>query len=221
MGQFVITIDGPAASGKSTVARILAEELGMSFLDTGAMYRAVTLAAMQAGVELTDSKQVLSVLKHTKFKFEPGADGMKVSVNDIDATEMIRQSDVTANSRYIASAKKIREVLVKLQRDFAKEHGKIVTEGRDQGTIAFADADFKFYLIADVEERARRRLKDLQGREDTGLEKLKEAIMKRDAIDESRSESPLKPADDAVLIDTTNMSLEEVVGKIKECMNIK
>ena len=145
MANLIITIDGPAASGKSTVAQRLARKLGASFLDTGAMYRAVTLAAMQVGVDMTDEEKLLKVLNGTKFRFAAKQGKMTVSIDGVDITEQIRQPQITANARYVASAPKLREKLVEMQRQFAAGEEKIVTEGRDQGTVAFSNADLKFY----------------------------------------------------------------------------
>ncbi len=215
MSSLVITIDGPAASGKSTVARLLAEKLGISFLDTGAMYRAVTLAALEADVDMSDEEELLGVLDSRKFQFAIREGKMVVCIDGIDVSEQIRRPEVTANARYVASAAKLREKLVEMQRQFAEREKKIVTEGRDQGTVAFPDADVKFYLTADVAERARRRQADLQaeaGKEN--LEQIQGAIAERDKSDEDRAVGPLKPAEDAIVVDTTDLSIEEVVDQL-------
>ncbi len=215
MADLIITIDGPAASGKSTAARLLARRLGASFLDTGAMYRAVTLAAMQAGVDLKDSGRLIDVIENSDFQFSIEDDTMMVSIDGNDVTGEIRSPHITANVRYIASCPMAREKLVRMQRQFAADHPKIVTEGRDQGTVAFSDADIKFFLIADLDIRAKRRLTDLrsQGGDDT-LEHIKDALEQRDASDENRAVGPLKPADDAVIIDTTNLTINGVVDEL-------
>jgi cytidylate kinase len=211
MARLIVTIDGPAASGKSTVARLLAQRLEAVFLDTGAMYRAVTFAAMQKGIELSDEQKLLDVLKDTKFDFRAGADGMSVFIDGVDVTGQIRQQDVTVNSRYIAAAQKVRARLVQMQRDFAAAHQKVVTEGRDQGTVAFPNADVKFYLTADIETRARRRMQELEDTAEVTLDDLVKSIGRRDAKDSQRADGPLKAAEDAILIDTTNLNLEQVV----------
>ncbi len=136
----VITIDGPAASGKSTAARLLARKLGASFLDTGAMYRAVTLAAMQAEVDMSDQDKLLGVMETSEFQFSLRDGKMLVCINGIDVTGQIRRPQITANARHIASSPKARGKLVQMQRQFASGRQKIVTEGRDQGTVAFSDA---------------------------------------------------------------------------------
>lgn len=215
MADLIITIDGPAASGKSTVARLLARKLNASFLDTGAMYRAVTLAAMQAGIDLNDEKKLLDITQTCEFQFSIKAGKMTVRIDEADVTEQIRNPEVTANARYIAAALRVRDQLVRMQRQFAAGRQKIVTEGRDQGTVAFDDADIKFYLSADLAERARRRQAELQAKGiDGDLQQLQEAIEKRDESDESRAVGPLRPAEDAIVVDTTNMSIEQVVEKL-------
>jgi cytidylate kinase len=226
MADLIITIDGPAASGKSTVARLLADRLNASFIDTGAMYRAVTLAAMRAGVDLNDEQNLLDVMQKHEFQFSDRAGKMIVRIDGSDVTEDIRSPDVTANARYIAAAPKVRERLVQMQRQFAAGRQKIVTEGRDQGTVAFSDADIKFFLTADLAERARRRQAELDARDSSpsqGVPKgeptrdkkdIRKAIEQRDKSDESRAVGPLKPAEDAIIVDTTNLNIEQVVQKL-------
>jgi cytidylate kinase len=215
MSRFIITIDGPAASGKSTVARLVAAKLGATFLDTGAMYRAATLAAMLDGADLTDQQRIIEVLDDTVFEFNATLDGMLVRIDGVDATAQIRDPKVTDNARYVACLAPARERLVDMQRRFAEAYGKVVTEGRDQGTVAFPDADVKFYLIADLNERARRRQAELKAK---GViqtdDEIRQAILKRDQSDESRSVGPLKPANDAVIVDTTGLTIENVVEKL-------
>jgi cytidylate kinase len=215
MADLVVTIDGPAASGKSTVARLLAERLGVSLLDTGAMYRAVTLAAMEAGVDITDEDDLLEVLETRRFEFSVVQGVTEAYVDGVDVTDRIRDPEVTAKARHIASAPRVRERLVEMQRRLAAGRKKIVTEGRDQGTVAFADADVKFYLTADPAERARRRRRELRARGiDESVEQLRRAIEARDRSDERRAVGPLRPADDAIVIDTTSLGIEEVVEKV-------
>jgi len=215
MADLIITIDGPAAGGKSTAARLLAERLGASFLDTGAMYRAVTLAAMQAGVDLSDKDELLGIMEASDFQFSLRDDKMVVCIDGIDVTEQIRRPQITANARHIASSPKAREKLVQMQRRFAAGRGKIVTEGRDQGTVAFSDADIKFYLTADSIERARRRQAELRAKGgDESLEQIQKAIEERDKSDQNRTVGPLRPAEDAIVVDTTDLSIEQVVEKL-------
>jgi cytidylate kinase len=222
MADLIITIDGPAASGKSTVAQRLAKKLGASFLDTGAMYRAVTLAAMQAGVDMNDEDELLKIMQKSNFQFSAEQGKLTVCINGVDVTEQIRYPEVTANSRYIASKASLRAELVRMQRQFAAREKKIVTEGRDQGTVAFEDADIKFYLTADSHQRAKRRQAELQEKGSAeNLERIQKAIEERDKNDESRTVGPLKPADDAIVIDTTNLTLEQVVEKVLRCVKEK
>ncbi|MFH1371729.1 MAG: (d)CMP kinase [Planctomycetota bacterium] len=219
MSRLVVTIDGPAASGKSTVARLLAAKLNATFLDTGAMYRAATLAAMRAKADLVNQQQILDVLADTEFKFTATPRGMLVEIDGIDVSEQIRDPQVTANARFIAASAPARQRLVEMQRRFAETHSKVVTEGRDQGTVAFPDADVKFFLTADLDERARRRQAELKakGVEQT-TDQIHQAIKKRDDSDENRSVGPLKPAADAIIVDTTDLTIEGVVDKLLACV---
>lgn len=216
MANLIITIDGPAASGKSTVARMLAERLGASFLDTGAMYRAVTLAAIQACADMRNEEQLLDVLETKKFRFATKKTKMTVSIDGVDVTEQIRLPEVTANARHIANSPKVREKLVEMQRQFAASEKKIVTEGRDQGTVAFPKACLKFYLTAMVTERAKRRAMEegLTTREEIG--RIQRSLEERDRSDKNRPVGPMKPAHDAITIDTTDLSAEEVTDKLLE-----
>ena len=215
MAVLTITIDGPAASGKSTVARLLAKKLGASFLDTGAMYRAVTFAAIQEGVDLKNEEELLGVFEKNDFRFSAKNDQMAVHINGIDVTEELRDPKVTAKAHYIASARRVREKLVQMQRQYAAEQKRIVTEGRDQGTIAFPDANAKFFLVAQSRERAKRRLAELQAKGiNESLEKIQELIEKRDKSDSERNVGRLKPAQDAIKIDTTDLNIEQVLEKV-------
>ena len=215
MAELIITIDGPAGSGKSTVARLLADRLDATFLDTGAMYRAITLAAVRDGVALSDERQLVQILERHRFDFEAARGRMLVSIDGQDVTEAIRDSELTARVRYAATAPRVRERLVALQRAFAAQHTRIVTEGRDQGTVVFPDANVKFYLTADATERARRRKAELDAKERAAdLEQIRQAIEARDRSDENRAVGPLKPAPDAITVDTTRLTIEEVVERV-------
>lgn len=222
MNTWIITIDGPAGVGKSTVARLLADKLGAVFLDTGATYRAMTLAALNAGVDLSDAQAVLEVMDQTDFAFFHEGDELKVVINGDDATKQIRSTDVTENVRYIANQPALREKLVTLQRDFAARFDRVVTEGRDQGTVVFPQAAFKFFLTADPRERARRRYKELTaaGR-DIDFDMLAEQIAARDTSDETRSVGPLKPAADAIVIDTTQTAAAGVAARMLDIIETK
>jgi len=217
MNRLVITIDGPAGSGKSSTAKLLAAKLNASFLDTGAMYRAVTLAAMQKNCDFNNLTQLENIIDSTNFEFRVKDGVMAVKINGSDATEKIRDPKVTANVHYIASQASLRGRLVKLQREFAVNSEKIVTEGRDQGTVVFPDANLKIFLTADNAERAKRRAAELsQNGYKVDISNLQKEIENRDLQDTSRKVAPLAAAKDAVLIDTTNFTLEQVVEKILE-----
>lgn len=220
MNAWIITIDGPAGVGKSTVARMLAKKLHAVFLDTGATYRAVTLAAMNVGVDLTNPLAVLEVMDDTEIAFFHEGDELKVVIDGQDATLAIRLPQVTEKVKFIASQPQLRARLVALQQAFAQRFERIVTEGRDQGTVVFPGARFKFFLTADPDERARRRHEELKAAgKDVDFETLARQIVERDASDETRAVGPLKPAPDAILIDTTTDDAEGVVDKMLEIIN--
>ena len=178
------------------------------------MYRAVTLAAIQAGAEMTNPTSLLEVLRSTEFEFAADQGETTVQINGLDVTEQIRRPDVTASARHIASAPQLRQEMVRMQREVVADCEKMVTEGRDQGTVAFPDADVKFYLTAELDERARRRQAELGTNEQQNLEQIRDAIEQRDTSDKSRGVGPLRPAPDAVVIDTTNLGIDQVVQKL-------
>jgi cytidylate kinase len=207
----IITIDGPAGAGKSTAARALAKRLGIEFLDTGAMYRAVALAALRAGVPLRDETALRSFVQAVALEMPPG----KVLLNGNDVSADLRTQEVSAASSLVATSPAVRERLVYLQRASA-EGRSLVCEGRDQGTVVFPDATCKFFLTADAEERARRRQRELTARGETvNLDELIETIRRRDRQDATRAAGPMREAGDAVVIDSTGLSTEQVVARME------
>jgi cytidylate kinase len=199
----VITLDGPAGAGKSTVARRVAAALGLRFLDTGAMYRAITWKAQKKG--LSDPAAIAAMARGTQIVVEPD----RVTCDGIDVTQAIREPQVTAAIRMVADSPDCRSELVRMQREIGKGGG-LVTEGRDQGSVVFPDAPFKFYIDASVEVRARRRHEESGG----DLDEIRRSIEKRDAEDKSRPVGTLVKPAGALLIDTSGLTLDEVVARI-------
>lgn len=209
-----IAIDGPAAAGKSTVAKIVAENLAYVYIDTGAMYRALTYKALREGVSLNDESDLISLLNDTSIELFPGESGQKVLIDGVEVTNEIRTAEVTNQVSYASVHEQVRKEMVNRQQMFAK-NGGVVMDGRDIGTHVLPDAEVKVFLLASVEERAQRRhAENLQKGFDSDLEQLKEEIAARDKIDSEREVAPLKKADDAVVIDTTSLSIADVVEKI-------
>ncbi|WP_394991602.1 (d)CMP kinase [Streptococcus alactolyticus] len=217
MKSIRIAIDGPASSGKSTVAKILAHSLGYTYLDTGAMYRSATYLALKNNLQIDDVQGILKALSDNPISFGRAKDGSQtVFVGQTEVTRAIRDNDVTANVSHIAAIPEIREELVEQQRRIAKD-GAIIMDGRDIGTVVLPDAELKIFLIASVEERAQRRFKENQERGiATDFETLKKEIAERDYKDSHREVSPLKPASDAITFDTTGVDIDGVVAFIQE-----
>ncbi|MGH7892144.1 MAG: (d)CMP kinase [Thermodesulfobacteriota bacterium] len=211
----IITIDGPSGVGKSTVSKSVARKLGFTYLDTGAMYRAVALRVKRDSIDINDDKMLESLLNHTEIGFARKENGdLVIMLNNEDVTDKIRTPEVSRLSSDVATKRTVRIKLVHLQQEMGKT-GNMVAEGRDMGTYVFPDAAFKFYLDASLDERARRRREQLsQSGDDADIESVKNEIIKRDAQDMERSESPLHPAINAVIIDTTNLSSDEVTDRI-------
>lgn len=211
-----IAIDGPAAAGKSTVAKIVAEKLAYVYIDTGAMYRALTYKALREGVSLNDETDLISLLNDTTIELFPGEAGQKVVLDGIEVTLEIRTAEVTNQVSYASVHEQVRKEMVKRQQMFAKDGG-VVMDGRDIGTHVLPNAEVKIFLLASVEERAlRRHAENTQKGFQSDLEQLKAEISARDKIDSEREVAPLKKADDAVVIDTTSLSIADVVEKIME-----
>ncbi|MFS9252245.1 (d)CMP kinase [Streptococcus infantis] len=216
MKTIQIAIDGPASSGKSTVAKIIAKDFGYTYLDTGAMYRAATYIALNNQVSPEESSRLLELLEQYPISFGRAETGEQlVFVGDVDVTNPIRENEVTNTVSAFAAIPAIREKLVALQQEIAQQGG-IVMDGRDIGTVVLPKAELKIFLVASVDERAERRYKEnLSKGIETDLETLKEEIAARDYKDSHRETSPLKQADDAIYLDTTGLSILEVVEKIK------
>ena len=217
MKEIQIAIDGPASSGKSTVAKILAKQLGYTYLDTGAMYRAATYLALRNGEDLADERAIVGQLVEHPISFGRDDEGQQlVFVGDVDVTHPIRDNQVTNNVSAVAALPLVREKLVDMQQLIASQGG-IIMDGRDIGTVVLPNAELKIFLVASVEERAERRYKEnLEKGIATDLETLKKEIADRDYKDSHRAVSPLKPAADAIHFDTTGVGIEDVVAFISE-----
>ena len=221
----IVAIDGPAGSGKSTVARAMAAREGLTYLDTGAMYRAVTDAALTRGVDVSDAAAVSELARTIDIALDNGEAGPTVTVDGQDRTTAIRTPEVDANVSAVAAVPAVREAMVALQRK-AAESADVVAEGRDVGTVVFPAAEVKVFLIADPAARARRRAVQRHGG-DTATDasatanaeeqtKIEAELIARDKADSTRKTAPLKPAEDAVRIDSTNLSVDEVCDAISE-----
>lgn len=207
----VIAIDGPAGSGKSTVARAVASRLGLEYLDTGAMYRAVAFAAISRGVDVEDTERVADIAERARLE----VDERGVRVDGVDATIEIRGPEVTRAVSVVAANPKVRAALRDQQRAWARRRGGGVLEGRDIGTVVFPDAILKVYLTADPEVRAARRSKEVR---DLSYETVAADIARRDTLDTGRRHDPLVEAADSVLVDTTDLTVERVVDRIMELL---
>ncbi|MCA1635249.1 MAG: (d)CMP kinase [Acidobacteria bacterium] len=214
----IIAIDGPASSGKSTLSRLLARELGLLYLDTGSMYRAVALAVTEAGVNLTDSKAVGEIARRAAIVLEGDPDSVRVALEGRDVTEAIRSEQITHASSVVSTIPEVRREMVRRQREMGREPGRgVVLNGRDAGTVIFPDADLKFFLTAEPEARARRRFEEERVRvQDINYDETLADINARDRRDSERDDSPLTIADDAVVIDTTELSIEDVFRQMLE-----
>lgn len=217
----IIAIDGPAGSGKSTTAKLLARRLGYLYLDTGAMYRALTLKVIRAGIDAADQSAVVRLAEKTAIHFNSINGDMRVFLDGEDVSDEIRKLEVTALASSVSEVPRVREVLVGIQREIGRAGG-VVLEGRDIGTVVFPDADLKVYLQADLHIRAIRRQRELtSGGFEVTLEDVKEELVRRDMHDSSRAHSPLQRASDAVITDTTNLMIEEQVDVIEKLVREK
>ena len=212
----IIAIDGPAGSGKSTIAKLIAEDLGLVYLDTGAMYRLVTLKALNDGI-LGNLDKIIKMLDNLNIDIKENG----FYLDDIDVSEEIRKPVVSENVSDIAVIREVREKMADLQRKFS-ESKNVILDGRDIGTVVFPNADVKIFLVADAKERANRRYKELVAKgENVRIEEIYENILKRDEIDSTRKESPLKKAEDAIEVDTTSKNIEEVKNEILKIIKKK
>lgn len=218
MSTPVLTIDGPSGVGKGTVARVIAQQLGWNLLDSGAIYRAFALAVASRNVDITDEPALVKIATHLDlaFKTQENSELVSVYLDGHDVSKELRLETTGEMASKIASIGVVRSALLKRQQDFATPPG-LVADGRDMGTVVFKEAAFKVYLTANSEERANRRLKQLQAQGHKGImSQILAEVEARDARDSSRKHAPLKPAKDALIIDTTELSLMEVIAQVSE-----
>lgn len=212
-GNYVIAIDGPAGSGKSATAKILAKKLYFFYLDTGAMYRALTWKAIQLNLDVTNSQQMQRLALNTKIDFKNYRGKSKILLDGKDVADKINSSEVNRLVSVLSKHKAVRKIMVKKQRGFAKNR-KIVIEGRDTTTVVFPKADLKIFLKAELNTRATRKYRQLKQKTRTTLKEQTKLIRLRDKLDQSRKASPLKISPDAIIIDTTNLTISEQVNRI-------
>ena len=209
--RITIAIDGPAGAGKSTIGKIIAQKINADYIDTGAMYRALTLKLIENNIDLNDTYSLLKELNNTSIDFRNGHIYLDKKIVD----KQIRENIVSQNVSDVAKIKEVREELVKIQQNIASQKS-VVMDGRDFGTVVLPNADFKFFVIASIHERAKRRFEDLvkAGEKNLTIEEVEDQISRRDKIDSTREKSPLTKSDDAYEIDTTNKSINESVDEI-------
>lgn len=217
MQSLIVTLDGPAGSGKSSVARELAQRLGVAFLDTGAMYRGLTAKALDSGIDPGNEPQsVVELARREPMRFDWHTDPPRLYIGQADVSERLRDADVTAAVSDVATLSAVRQMMVRSQQGIGREHPRLVTEGRDQGSVVFPEAHVKFYLDARADVRAQRRAAQIrQAGRSVDLTELERQIIDRDQRDASRSDGPLICPEDAERIDTSNMTLDEVVALLE------
>jgi len=214
MNRLIIAIDGPAGSGKSTVSRLIAKRLGILYLDTGAMYRAAALQAKRTGIDFTDGPGLFKMCLELDLRFITNGENQKILMDNRDITSDIRSPEMDMLASKISAVKEVRDAMTMLQRKIGMA-GSLVAEGRDMGTVVFPDAGYKFFVTASVPERARRRyLERLSRGEAISTEKVEDELRKRDAQDSGRAIAPMRPAEDAEIIDTTGRDIEQVIEGI-------
>jgi len=218
--NFVITVDGPSGAGKSTISKRIAARLSLIYIDTGAMYRSVAWAALKQGINLTDTTALDQLLSNIKIRFQADDDKNLVFCNNNDVTTEIRTPQIDQLASAISGIPLVRDALLPLQREAAQGCPAII-DGRDAGTVIFPKAELKIYLDADLKARARRRLKDQAGSSEISLQSVTQAIADRDAADSSRAQAPLRMADDAILIDSTNLTIEDVCEEILQLFHAR
>ena len=209
----LITIDGPAGAGKTTVSRILAQRLGFRYVDTGALYRGVALAVLEAGIDLSDDKALDTMMKNLSIGFIVREGLTRLMLNDRDVTDDIRTPDVTMAASAVSARPVVRQHLLDLQHELGSQK-RAVFEGRDMGTVVFPNADIKFYLDASVDVRARRRFNEFKGQNRQSISEVAADMKRRDENDSTRAVAPLRAARDAVVIDASDLSVEQVVATL-------
>ena len=218
----IIAIDGPAGSGKSTIAKIVAEKLRFRYIDTGSMYRSVAWKSLQKKITLGDEDAVANIARETKIELVPRENGQSVFIDGEDITSQLKEETISRGAAIVAAQPAIREIMTAKQRELGKQ-GEVVMDGRDIGTVVFPQADKKFFMDADPEERGRRRFTELKDKKqiaNADLATIIEQVKQRDHEDRNRKIAPLKKAEDAILIDTTHLSIDDVVEQIMKTINL-
>ncbi len=218
MKDLLIVIDGPAGAGKTTVSKALAERLHYRYIDTGALYRGVAWEILEKGIDPEDDDEISELMGVLDLRFERTDAGTRLFSSGVDITDYIRTPKITMLASAASAKPAVRRALLEVQRELGKQKAAVF-EGRDMGTVIFPDADVKFFLTADLRERARRRFEELKQTSPQSLEQVEQEMRQRDANDSGRETAPLKPAEDAITVDSTGKSVEEVVGEMVGSVN--